>query len=150
MATNFAKTLVWKHEYDVKLWRHKEHTPNANDHHMSLNETPPWKFSAYATDIECHVLNTVNIENEDCENLWLELKLNQKKYAVDVVYRHPTPNFKAFSEKLFSVITNFNNTNYTHYICGDFNISLVNHPSEKNVSRLCGHATKSIMCNTSW
>jgi len=23
MSTNFAKTLVWKHEYDVKLWRHK-------------------------------------------------------------------------------------------------------------------------------
>ena len=27
----------------------KEPTPNTNDHHMSLNETPPWKFSAYAT-----------------------------------------------------------------------------------------------------
>jgi len=25
-------------------------TPNTNDHHMPLNETPPWKFSAYATD----------------------------------------------------------------------------------------------------
>jgi len=23
MPTNFAKTLVWKHEYDVKLWRQK-------------------------------------------------------------------------------------------------------------------------------
>jgi len=35
MTTNFA----WKHEYDVKLWRHKMRTPNANDHHMPLNET---------------------------------------------------------------------------------------------------------------
>jgi len=49
MSTNFAKTLVWKHEYDVKLWRHKERTPNTNDHLMPLNETPPWKFSAHAT-----------------------------------------------------------------------------------------------------
>jgi len=49
MATNFAKTLVCKHEYDVKLGRHKEHTPNANDHHMPLNEPPPLKISAYAT-----------------------------------------------------------------------------------------------------
>ena len=24
---NFAK-MFWKHEYDVKLWRHKECTPN--------------------------------------------------------------------------------------------------------------------------
>ena len=38
--TNFAKTLVWKQEYDVQLWRHKERTPNANDQHMPLNEPP--------------------------------------------------------------------------------------------------------------
>jgi len=49
MSTNFAKTLVWKHEFDVKLWRRKERTPNTNDHHIPLNELPPWKFSAYAT-----------------------------------------------------------------------------------------------------
>ena len=24
-------------------------TPNTNDHHMTLNQTPPWKFSAYVT-----------------------------------------------------------------------------------------------------
>jgi len=40
MSTNFAKRLVWKHEYDVKLWRHKQHTANTNDHHMPLNENP--------------------------------------------------------------------------------------------------------------
>jgi len=44
MSTNFAKTLVWKHGNDVKLWRHKQRTPNANDHHMTLNQNPPWKF----------------------------------------------------------------------------------------------------------
>ena len=49
MSTNFAKTLVWKHEYDVILWRHKQRTPNTNDYPMPLNETPPWKVSAYAT-----------------------------------------------------------------------------------------------------
>jgi len=40
MSTNFAKTLVWKHEYDVKLSRHKQRRPNTNDHHMLLNENP--------------------------------------------------------------------------------------------------------------
>jgi len=39
MSTNVAKTLVWKHEYDVKWWRHKQRTPNTNDHHMPLIET---------------------------------------------------------------------------------------------------------------
>ena len=44
MSTNFAKTLVWKHEYDVKLLRHKQGTPNTNDHHVPLNGTPPMKI----------------------------------------------------------------------------------------------------------
>jgi len=26
---------------DVKLWRHKQRTPNTNDHHMTLKQTPP-------------------------------------------------------------------------------------------------------------
>jgi len=40
VSTNFA----WKHEYDVKLWRQKQRTPNTNDHHMPQNETPHEKF----------------------------------------------------------------------------------------------------------
>jgi len=49
MSTNFAKTLVWKQDYDVKLRRHNQRTPNTNDYPMPLNESLPWKFSAYAT-----------------------------------------------------------------------------------------------------
>jgi len=62
MSTNFAKTLVWKHANDVKLWRHKQCTPNANDQHATLNRTPPWNFYAYATDCHTHadlLCNTV-------------------------------------------------------------------------------------------
>jgi len=44
VSTNLAKTLVWKHGYDVKLWRHKQLIPNTNNHHMPLNETPPKKL----------------------------------------------------------------------------------------------------------
>ena len=32
-----------------QIWRHKQRTPNTNDHHVTLNENPPCKFSAYAT-----------------------------------------------------------------------------------------------------
>jgi len=42
VLTNFARTLVWKHEYDVKLLRHKQRTPNTNNHHhLPMNELPP-------------------------------------------------------------------------------------------------------------
>jgi len=44
VSTNFAEMLVWKHEYDFKLWRHKKRTPNTNDHHMPLNEDPNENF----------------------------------------------------------------------------------------------------------
>jgi len=44
MSTNFAKTLVWKQGYDVKLWRHKQRTTNTNDYPMSQNETPHENF----------------------------------------------------------------------------------------------------------
>jgi len=56
VSTNFAKSLAWKHEYDVKLWRHKHPIPNTNNHHMPLND-PPWIFSAYATDRWCYFFN---------------------------------------------------------------------------------------------
>ena len=46
-----CKTLVCKHEYDVKLRRHKQRTPKINDRHMPLNEASPWKFSVYATAV---------------------------------------------------------------------------------------------------
>jgi len=36
-----CETLVCKHEYDVKLRRHKQCTSNTNAHHMPLNEPPP-------------------------------------------------------------------------------------------------------------
>jgi len=44
ISTNFAKMLVWKDEYDIKLWRHKEWTANTNDHHIPLIETAPMKI----------------------------------------------------------------------------------------------------------
>ena len=69
MSTNFAKTLVWKHGNDVRLWRHKQCTPKTNNHHMTLNQTLPWKFSAYATALQpnMHEKSTrvLNIFDED-------------------------------------------------------------------------------------
>jgi len=44
VSTNFAKTLVWRHEYDVKLRRHKQRTSNTNDYPMPLNEIPLMKI----------------------------------------------------------------------------------------------------------
>ena len=37
-VNKLRQNVAWKHEYDVKMWRHKQHTPITNDHHMLLNE----------------------------------------------------------------------------------------------------------------
>jgi len=55
MSTNIAKTLVWKHEYAVKLWRRKQRTPNTNYHHMPLNENPSHENFLPTTLDVCHI-----------------------------------------------------------------------------------------------
>jgi len=72
MSTDVTKMLVWKYGNDVKLWRHKQRTPNANDH-MTLNQTPPWTFSAYATERNRYS-TCVIITNKYLE--WMPLLLN--------------------------------------------------------------------------
>jgi len=59
MSTNFAKTLVWKQDYDVILTSQTAHTkykwlPYATEWN------PPWKVSAYATDTNHHQLILLN------------------------------------------------------------------------------------------
>jgi len=44
MSTEISKLFidfVWKHGNDVKFWRHKQCTPNTNNHHTTLNQPPP-------------------------------------------------------------------------------------------------------------
>ena len=53
--------------------------------------------------IDLIILNKLHIKNCDCETSWIEIKLNNKNCAVGVIYGHPDPNFKTFSEELFSI-----------------------------------------------
>ena len=43
-VNKLLQMLVWKIEFDFKLWRQKERTPNTNDHHKPLNEPSPMKI----------------------------------------------------------------------------------------------------------
>ena len=43
-VNKLRQNVIWKHGYDVKMWRHKQHTPNTNDYHMPLREIPPMKI----------------------------------------------------------------------------------------------------------
>ena len=80
------------------------------------------------------ILNKRQIKNCDCETLWVEIKLNNKKYAVGVIYRHPDPSFKTFSEELFSFLHKLNDQKYVYFVCGDFNINLMHYSKVKCVT----------------
>ena len=43
-VNKLRQNVVWKHGYGVKMWRHKQHPPNTNDHHMQLHEIPLMKI----------------------------------------------------------------------------------------------------------
>jgi len=72
VSTNFVKTLVWKHEYDVKLWRHKQRTLNTNDHHVLLNENPTHE-NFLRTPLDTHISYRVQRKRA----LWLTRELTQ-------------------------------------------------------------------------
>ena len=84
--------------------------------------------------IDFLVLSNLKLNIENCENIWIELQLNNRKFTIGVVYRHPTPNYDIFSDELFAIIDHLNNANYMHYICGDFNIYLLKYFSQMSVA----------------
>jgi len=81
--------------------------------------------------IDFITLNMLQIKNCDCETLWIEIKLNNKKYAVSVIYRHPDPSLKTCSEDLFSILHELNDKKYIYVVCGDFHIDLMHYSKVK-------------------
>jgi len=44
--------------------------------------------------IDFIILNKLEIKNCNCGTLWIEIKLNNKKYAVGVIYGYRDPNLR--------------------------------------------------------
>jgi len=84
--------------------------------------------------IDFIILNKLQIKTCDCETLWIEIKLNNKKYAVGVMYRYPDPSFKTFSGELYSILHELNDKKYIYLVCGDFNINLIHFSKVKCVT----------------
>jgi len=69
VSTNFAKMLVWKHEYDMKLWCHKQRTRNTNDHHIPLNDPPHENFVRAPLDLSRLCPTTHHWINHTCQRM---------------------------------------------------------------------------------
>ena len=77
----------------------------------------------------------LNIQDIDFESTWIEIKnSNSKNIVCGCVYRHPRQNSSSFLEYMDSTLCKLAKENKELYICGDFNIDLINTDSDKSSS----------------
>ena len=77
----------------------------------------------------------LNIQNEDFESIWVEIKnTNSKNIICGCIYRHPRQNTSSFMEYMDSTLCQLSKENKEIYVCGDFNIDLIKTDSNKSSS----------------
>ena len=80
------------------------------------------------------VRNDLKLNTENCDDIWADTTLNDKRIVVGAVYRHPRQNFLKFQETFSKSLSMLNNRKITYYICGDYNINCIR-SSTKNATR---------------
>jgi hypothetical protein len=69
----------------------------------------------------------------DCENVWLEIKVRNTKFIVASIYRHPRHNYTAYQAAFVNSIEIINKSKINHYIFGDFNVNLLRYGENDGV-----------------
>ena len=93
-----------------------------------------------------NTISTFNLNTTGCEDFWIELlPPKTKKCIVGTGYRHPTSDARLFSNKFATIIDKLNRTNNYFYICGDFNIDLMD--SKRDIIKHYQDTLHSLGCN---
>ena len=78
-------------------------------------------------EYEFEVVETYNLNTEDCEDIWIKLEISKgKSVIIGNIYRHPRYNFSKFEENLIKTIQLLNHKNNKYIFGGDLNINLLN------------------------
>ena len=89
--------------------------------------TKAGKVGAYVSNnLEFSENETLNLDIEGCEDLWLEVKLQRQrpKHIFAVVYRHPCNNKNTFFESMDKKLQTLNRKSTKALLMGDINIDL--------------------------
>ena len=79
--------------------------------------------------------NDLKVQNPDFEGVWAEIKNDSNKNVVcGCVYRHPRQNPEEFFQYLDLTLSKISKENKEIYICGDFNMNLLNSDSNTHCS----------------
>ena len=79
--------------------------------------------------------NDLKVQHADFEGVWVEIKNDSDKNIVcGCVYRHPRRNPETFLQYLDLTLSKISNEDKEIYICGDFNLNLLDYESNPHCS----------------
>ncbi len=77
------------------------------------------------TALNYNVLESLSLNQNKCEDIWIEVLCdNKKKIVIGSVYRHPGNDAKNFQTKLVCIFQKLNQSNTDFIVAGDMNIDL--------------------------
>ena len=123
-----------------------------NDRKINYNSLPGYRLfynnsvtkaggsAIYASDcLNCHQLSQIKIKCDGCEDVWVNVKLNNSEtLVVGSVYRHPNNVIKNFEDAFISVIKSFK-SNQNYIVLGDFNINYDKVTTQQSISDYANH-----------
>ena len=71
------------------------------------------------------VIEHYHLHNNDCEELWVKIKMRNKVKIFGVIYRHPKSSITEFYNSFEKTLSLLNKQKAEYYITGDFNIDLI-------------------------
>ena len=75
--------------------------------------------------LNCQLTETLNVNSDFVEAVFVEILSNNKKVIVGSVYRPPNTNFDAFINFIESELQPMTSNSSELYVCGDFNLDLL-------------------------
>ena len=88
--------------------------------------------------------NDLKIQHIDFEGTWAGIKNDiDKNIICGCMYRHPRKNPESFFQYLDLTLSKISKENKEIYICGDFNLNLLNSESNAHCSNFYNHMTSS-------
>jgi hypothetical protein len=108
------------------------------DSNASLHDLPNYNHVCLLRNdrrgggVSIHLINSLiykerpdlTVMNDNCEILFVEIKMGSANYLIGAIYRPPSANASDFLEELTSTLSKLNSVQCTCYICGDFNLDL--------------------------
>ena len=66
----------------------------------------------------------------ECEEIWVKIRLNNTEKVFSVLYGHPNSKLSDFQSSFEKAIEILNKQKLNYYLCGDFNIDLLQSDSK--------------------